>query len=183
MRWTQLVPAPLVPAARKFRARLRRRPTGVKTDILGRSRVGSDVRSQEELHAFWRDPDPSNRPEDYVLPVERGVFLADLLARHGGPADRVLEIGTNVGRNLEYLRRVGYRDLEGVEISKGAIEAMQIAYPELSALATIHNAPVEEAIRTFADASFDVVSRWRSSSICTEIVSGSSPRWCASAVA
>ena len=109
------------------------------------------------MHAFWRNPDPVNRPEAYSVPVERSEFLVDLLARHGTSGGRVLEIGPNVGRNLEALRLAGYHRLEGIEISEHAVAAMRETYPLLAAIATIYNAPVEDVIGTLPDASFDIV--------------------------
>jgi len=154
VRWKRLAPAPLAAAARRVRARLLRRSPETTPAA---SQAEPAVRSREELHAYWRDPDAVNRPEDYTLPVERSAFLTQLLARYGGPSDRVLEIGSNVGRNLKHLRRAGYGHLEGIEISSSAIEAMQASYPGLAGSVTMHNAPVEDVIRTFDDSSFDVV--------------------------
>jgi SAM-dependent methyltransferase len=115
------------------------------------------VRSREELHAYWRDPDEANRPEGYAVPVERSRFLLTLLEPYCALDDAVLEIGPNVGRNLEHLRLAGFKHLEGIEISSNAIDVMRATYPELAASATIHNAPVEEVIRTLPDAKFGAV--------------------------
>jgi hypothetical protein len=115
------------------------------------------VRSREDLHAYWRDPDEANRPEGYANPVDRSRLLLTLLGPHCALDEPVLEIGPNIGRNLEHLRLAGYQHLEGVEISSKAIAAMRANYPDLASSVTIHNAPVEEVIRTLPDMGFGAV--------------------------
>ena len=116
------------------------------------------VESREQLHAYWRGPDDApNRPDEYAEHVERSQFLIEWLRPYASTADPILEIGTNVGRNLEYLRQAGFTHLDGIEISSNAVDAMRVRYPDLAATATIHNAPVEDVIRTFADGAFEVV--------------------------
>jgi SAM-dependent methyltransferase len=153
MTFKGLIPRPLLPTARRVYGLFRPRPNRVAPAASKKP----EVLSQQVLHAFWRNPDPTNRPEAYSVPVARSEFLVGLLARHGSNDGRVLEIGPNIGRNLEALRRAGYRQLEGIEISENAVSAMRETYPLLAAAATIHNAAVEEVIRTLPDSSFDVV--------------------------
>lgn len=117
--------------------------------------------SREQLHDYWRNPvDPGNRPDDYVT-GDRSRFLVDLIQRHDkGPEAvraRILEIGCNVGRNLEALRQAGFPNLTGIEINPHAIELLRQTFPELGATAALRNAPVEEVVRTFVDREFDVV--------------------------
>ena len=110
------------------------------------------------MHAFWRSPDAVNEPAGYAAaPIERSEFLVGLLDRYCQPDDRVLEIGPNVGRNLEHLRRAGYRRLEGIEISGDAVASMRTTYPELAATVSIHNAAVEDVIGTLPDATYGAV--------------------------
>ncbi len=101
----------------------------------------------DDLHEYWRDPqDDGNRPEAYRSEETqaRSEFLVGLAERV--PRDSpVLEVGCNVGRNLEALRRAGYTDLTGIEISAGALEQLREHHPELSREATLINSPVEEA--------------------------------------
>lgn len=161
MNLRRLVPWRLVPAARRFNDTMRRR-TGIGTrgGETPRRRPTSGpapLRSREELHAFWREPDEVNRPEQYAIPVERSRFLVNLLDWYCTPSDRILEIGPNVGRNLEHLRNAGYHRLEGIEISESAVAALRATYPDLAATATIHNAPVEDVIKDLADSSFEAV--------------------------
>lgn len=114
-------------------------------------------RSRDELHAYWREPDQANRAEGYANPIERSAFLLELLEPFVSRDDPILEIGPNIGRNLEHLRRAGFQQLAGIEISSKALEAMRVTYPDLVPAVTIYNAPVEEVIRELPDQSFGAV--------------------------
>jgi SAM-dependent methyltransferase len=111
---------------------------------------------KEQLHAFWRDPDKVNRPEEYLAHEGRSVFLLRFLSPYLGPDASVLEIGCNVGRNLAHLYDAGYHRLTGIEINGQALDVLRSTYPELGATATLVNAPVEEAIREIPDGAVDI---------------------------
>jgi len=42
---------------------------------------------------------------------------------------KILEIGCNVGRNLNHLYENGFKQLTGIEISENAINALKRMYP------------------------------------------------------
>ena len=69
----------------------------------------------------------------------------------------ILEIGCNVGRNLNYLFLAGFKKLVGIEINKKAIRLLKQSYPELARYAKIYNKPVEEVITGFKNGAFDIV--------------------------
>jgi len=52
-----------------------------------------------------------NRPADYVEGTERSALLLRLAGGLQRRPERILEVGCNVGRNLQYLREAGYRGL------------------------------------------------------------------------
>jgi len=80
---------------------------------------------------FWsRPPDLPNRHDAYAYAWPRSFLLVGLVAPRLPPDARILEIGCNVGRNLEALRLAGYRDLTGVEISRDALDAHRTYYPD-----------------------------------------------------
>lgn len=114
----------------------------------------------EELHDYWRDPsDEGNRAESYTAEetLARSRFLVSLvegLVDHDG---RLLEVGCNVGRNLNTLMDAGFRQVSGIEISARALELMRRHYPQVAEGATIHNRPVEEVAPELEDGEFDVV--------------------------
>ena len=74
------------------------------------------TKSRDELLEFWRHPIPGdgqNLPLDYLWGEERGQFLVGLIKRYVGLDAKILEIGCNVGRNLNYLFNAGYTNLGG----------------------------------------------------------------------
>lgn len=117
------------------------------------------MRSKEEIHAYWRNPDDGiNDPETYANEKDRQrtETLVSIIERLPIAKNaRILEIGCNVGRNLEGLRLAGYDNLWGLEINKNAIELMRRHYPELSATTVV--ASVEDKIPEIPDDYFELV--------------------------
>ena len=120
-------------------------------------RLPRTVLPRDDLHAFWRDPDQVNRPEEYLAHDGRSVFLLEFLKPYLGADKEILEIGCNVGRNLAHLFDAGYGRLTGIEINTQALVVLRDRYPELGAAANLINAPVEEAIRGLPDELVDIV--------------------------
>jgi len=105
--------------------------------------------SLSEIHDFWKDPYQKNSPKNYLKGEEKSKFLAGLIDI---PKDsKILEIGCNVGRNLNYLSKAGFTNLTGVEISKKAVELAKIYYPDLKIL----NSSIEDIIKDLNE--FDLV--------------------------
>ena len=116
-------------------------------------------KSRDELHQYWKQPwDNMNLPQGYLKHEARSLFLVDITKKYASSsASTILEIGCNVGRNLEYLYRFGFRQLSGIEISESALQLLRQSYPDMSSCATIYNSPVENVIRDFNDGQFDIV--------------------------
>ncbi|MDP3787110.1 MAG: class I SAM-dependent methyltransferase [Candidatus Omnitrophota bacterium] len=115
-------------------------------------------KNREELQEYWRAPyDGKNIPSEYLKDRERSIFLLNLAKRYIEEGQKVLEIGCNVGRNLNELFLSGFYDLSGVEISKNAVEMMRKAYPDMAGKIKIYNGAVESFIEDFKDNSFDLV--------------------------
>jgi len=99
-------------------------------------------KSCAELYQYWRHPgDKYNAPELYIYPVERSKFLLKFIKRYADFQASILEIGCNVGRNLNYLFNAGYKELGGVEISQEALDLMKKTYPEMVGHIKIWNGP------------------------------------------
>lgn len=114
-------------------------------------------KSKDDLHRYWQQP-PSgvNQPEQYAQRSQRSEFLLEVVQKYIAPRAEILEIGCNVGRNLQYLYQADYR-ISGIEISASAVDAMRTYFPALAEAATIYIAPVETAITQFRDNQFDLV--------------------------
>jgi SAM-dependent methyltransferase len=109
------------------------------------------------MHEFWRNPNASNRPERYLEPIERSRLLLAVVEPDLRPDWTILEIGCNVGRNLEFFRAAGAQQLTGIEINGEALALLRESYPELGSMATLINAPIEDVIGSMAARSFDLV--------------------------
>jgi 2-polyprenyl-3-methyl-5-hydroxy-6-metoxy-1,4-benzoquinol methylase len=81
----------------------------------------------------------------------------EIVGRYVNRDAKILEIGCNVGRNLNALFLSGFRNLEGVEISESAVQLLNQSYPEMASRTRIHNEPVEEIISKFGNGAFDLV--------------------------
>ncbi len=113
--------------------------------------------SRDVLHNYWRNPGDLNSAVYYIQGIEQSKLLHDYMKDYCGPQARILEIGCNVGRNLNYLFQAGYHHVSGIEISTIATELLKKTYPDLARHAAIYNAAVEEIITTIPDNQFDLV--------------------------
>jgi SAM-dependent methyltransferase len=65
--------------------------------------------------------DKNNNPEGYLdneITLRRSKYLYEVISKHFTTDVKILELGSNVGRNLNYLYERGYKNLTGVEIAK-----------------------------------------------------------------
>jgi len=115
--------------------------------------------SRNTLHQYWREPrDESNLPQNYLVGRQvRSQLLVKMIREYASPSAKILEIGCNVGRNLNYLFEAGFKNLAGIEISQKAVQLLNQAYPEMAHSARIYTAPVEEVIKSIEDGEFNVV--------------------------
>lgn len=117
-----------------------------------------ELASRTGMHEYWKNPlHEQNTPEAYLEPVEKSRFVFSLVAPRAAESAVILEIGCNVGRDLSYLHRHGYRNLHGIEISQEALRILRERFPDMAAGTDLVNQPVEDAIGAYADGSFDVV--------------------------
>lgn len=134
---------PTVHALRRFIRRLRQRP-----------------KTRQELQRYWSaPPDEGNMPESYLQESEsaRSEFLVSLIRKYAGFESRIMEIGCNAGRNLNFLFHAGFQNLSAIEISERAIAKFREAFPEVAAHVDIRHAPVEEALSDYQSNSMDMI--------------------------
>ncbi|MCH2666131.1 hypothetical protein MK139_17565 [bacterium] len=88
--------------------------------------------SWEEQEQRWRNqgkPGSSDSPSTYIdFGVEDSNLFSEVLSFLPSDA-RILEIGCNAGRNLDYLFRAGYTNLWGIEIGSAAVEMFGATFP------------------------------------------------------
>ena len=136
--------------------------------IINRRKHKSDLhKSRNEIHDYWKSPDDGmNLPENYskvngeeqaISRDLRSQFLIKMMDAHSNSEENILEIGCNVGRNLHYLYEAGYKNLNGIDISKNAIILMKNTYPRMVKNVKIINRSIEEGIRDYKNNEFEVV--------------------------
>jgi len=116
--------------------------------------------SRDKIHQYFIEPSrPQDLPQEYLKEAytERSQLLVRLMERYATRNAKILEIGCNVGRNLNFLYLAGFKNLTGIEISEKAVELLRQSYPEMAQNTKVYTAPVEEIIRCFRDCEFDVV--------------------------
>lgn len=119
------------------------------------------VMSKEDCHAFWGGmtndtKSTGNLPERYAKKSDGIIhFLHDFLRPQAGFNDSITELGCNVGANLYYLSQLGYQKLGGVEISRNALDQMDIFFPGLSAKLDLKHGDMRDILNDCGDHSVD----------------------------
>lgn len=83
----------------------------------------------------WANQGLSDRSPDlkhYLVCDDSTEWLFEAILPLIGKDAKILEIGCNAGRHLNYLYEKGYRDLTGIEMAPKAIEMMDDCFPEMS---------------------------------------------------
>lgn len=106
-----------------------------------------------EIHDRWA----SANHDAYKEGQERTDFLVDKVKSLGCTSDaNILELGCNIGRNLEGLRQAGFTNLHGVEINANTKHIREDVYPELAEVGNFTYLPIEEYLETNPEP-FDLV--------------------------
>jgi SAM-dependent methyltransferase len=116
-----------------------------------------DIVPLSELYKFLSQV----KPDGQYYPTApmwswRSQTVVDMLAPFITKEYSILEIGCNLGRNLNHLWQAGYTQLHGMEISEHAVKRLRLLYPSLSKI-TIDIGPAEVSIQKLCDDSIDVV--------------------------
>jgi SAM-dependent methyltransferase len=123
-----------------------------------RRKYYSNPISQKQILGYWSNPqDAGNTPEAYLERTIQSEFLLSVIKPYVSNEMRILEIGCNVGRNLNYLFEAGFRNLEGVEINKNAVALLKQSYPDMARQTKIHVGSIEGLINGFPDNYYDLV--------------------------
>lgn len=100
------------------------------------------MKSRAELREYWKNPEPKNQPDKYINHPYRTEYLVGLFERFIDKSYSVLEVGSNVGRNLSGLWEAGYSVLTGIEINDSAVDLMYLTYPGMEAF--VYRMPAED---------------------------------------
>lgn len=103
------------------------------------------------IHDYWRTPDAANDPHGYLIYQPRSAFLVGLLQKYVPTEGSLLELGCNVGRNLNEAYQAGYSNLEGIDINPEAVQILKQSYPNMAKVATIHVGPIEDHLRSIGN--------------------------------
>ena len=115
----------------------------------------------EAIKDYWKNPDDGhNNPKIYVSGKKGHIrsknllsIIEDLVVSNA----KILEIGTNAGRNLNELYNAGYKNLSGIEISTNAIEEFEKSFNECYRNSNIINDSVENVIKEIPERSYDII--------------------------
>jgi len=112
------------------------------------------MKTRDEILNFWKNPNDINLPETYIL-GQRSLLLSELFKQTDIKLDySILELGCNVGRNLNYLFSKGYKNLSGIEINLNAKPIMERIFPHIYEYATIYWNSIEDTIMQQVDVIF-----------------------------
>lgn len=73
------------------------------------------------------------------------------------PEDPILEVGCNCGRSLNYLYKLGFKNLSGIEIGQKAVDRMREIFPETFAASRIQVGSAPEVLKTLPTKGFRMV--------------------------
>lgn len=140
---------------------LQNTPVGsmVSPNICARIAVAGgrcQIDEPEKLRRFWQQQRPVG---NYFLTPQtsyRSETIINMLKPWITSEYSILEVGCNVGRNLNHLYMSGYEKLAGIEINENAVQRLRRAYPQLKS-ANVDVGPAEEVLGHYRSGSFDVV--------------------------
>lgn len=112
-------------------------------------------KSKDELQNHWRNSDKMhNHPSGYLQgsSSKRSEYLVSLVKQYVKPDDAassysssLLELGCNVGHNLNHLWNAGYHNLSGVEINPEALKLMKQNFPDMQVIT--YEGSIEDRIK------------------------------------
>jgi SAM-dependent methyltransferase len=121
---------------------------------------GLPIPFKKDPSKYWetRHTGEKHGPENYVKEDNSTYVTFDGLLGAIDKDASFLEIGCNAGRNLNYLYRLGYRDLTGVEINAQSVhETLRETFPALYEAGSWHIGNAADEIRGMPDKRYDVV--------------------------
>lgn len=145
-------------------------PNNIQSKLPHRVRkklLQNKLYSKETLHEYWRSRntednnqllyDDENSIDTYLANKDRSSILKDEITNLVDSDASIIELGCNVGRNLNYLYTQGYENLEAIEINQKALDVGRDNYPGLFEDTEFHQGSIEDNIKNFSNNEFDVI--------------------------
>lgn len=132
--------------------------------LIGKNRLGKKLihqLSKDQVQNYWKNPnDPEyNSPKLYLESDTKNTkILLDIVNEYFDNKEiKILELGCNVGRNINKLFESGFKNLFAIEINSEAIKLMKKSFPDTFSSTTIFESSIESKIKEFSDDQFDLV--------------------------
>jgi len=134
--------------------------------LIGTNRLGKKLISQlskDEVQNYWKNPDDIefNSPEIYLKSTtgrENTQILLNIINEYFENKEvKILELGCNVGRNINKLFENGFKNLFAIEINSEAIKLMEKSFPQTFSSTKIYETSIENKIKEFSNNQFDIV--------------------------
>lgn len=85
--------------------------------------------------SFWKEMVnniPASTPISYLYKsTDSARLIVDTWKDHVSKSDKIIELGCNSGRNINYLYNNGYKNITGIDINRKAIQTMKKELPEI----------------------------------------------------
>jgi len=105
--------------------------------------IKDDSKPINEVLDYWTSPSDTNLPEDYIQGEEKSKYLFEKI-KYFDKNMKIVELGCNVGRNLDYLHVNGFNCLSGIEISSKALEKFEEIYKNTYNVVSTYNTSIEK---------------------------------------
>jgi SAM-dependent methyltransferase len=110
------------------------------------------MKTLNEVESYWKNPDSKNDPLGYIVGQEKTDFLCGQISKLDDikKNDLILELGCNIGRNLNGLAVRGYRFLKGIEINTKCKKVTDSLFPRLRIMdVPIYYGQIERLLPTY----------------------------------
>ena len=123
-------------------------------------------KSSLEIKEYWKNPnDGNNNPLQYLgkgyFKNQNALFrtnnLIDIIKSFKIKNPSILEVGCNVGRNLNALNISGFKNLHAIEINQNAINLMKEHFADTYQQVNISLGSAQEILKKFENGKFDIV--------------------------
>ena len=119
----------------------------------------------EMFHGYWKDPEhftnfgdeDNNNPDTYIACPEKDKDLTDIVKKYCSETDKILEIGCNVGRNLDCLYRAGFTNLSGLDINKEALKLGIKTFPDTVGKIDLIHSSIEDLMWRPTGDTYDMI--------------------------